>query len=82
MTDAEKLAAAQAIYDHALDHYGDADARWDVIVECMGVRDIAAEFGEGAADAAEMMASAAEFAGLQKEQELNQAWGAPGESPY
>jgi len=76
MTDFTKLA--QFAYDLALDRYNEKDARYDVIVECFGVSDIAETFRNykittetGAIEWAREVARA------QHEEELNQAWDGP-----
>lgn len=72
------LDLAAAAYAYAEQHYGDKDARFDVIVECMGKSEIAAELvREGVADEAGAIAWAKRTAGLQHEKELNQAWDGP-----
>jgi len=73
------LALANVAYQYALDHYGDRDARFDVIVECMGRTEIAAELEQdGDVHNEEDAINWAKFmAGVQFEQELNQAWDGP-----
>lgn len=73
MTDYAALAAQAYAYAEA--HYGDKDARFDVIVECMEKREIAESMERtGTTDA---VAWAKEQAGVQFERELNQAWDGP-----
>lgn len=72
------MALASKAYAFAEEHYGDKDARFDVIVECMTVPEIAAEFDEtGIATEEGAIAWAKRRAGLHHEQELNQAWDGP-----
>lgn len=73
-----KLRLAKVAYDYAVEHYGDRDARFDVIVECMEKGEIAAEFEEQGIDSEpEAIAWAKQTAGLQREKQLNQAWDGP-----
>lgn len=74
----ERFDRAAAAYRYAEEHYGDKDARFDVIVECMELAEIMAELErdkvwneEGA------IAWAKKRAGLHHEQELNAAWDGP-----
>jgi hypothetical protein len=76
MADYQALAAAA--YAYAERHYGDKDARFDVIVECMSKSEIAEQLEEarirsesGAIKWAKRQARG------QHEQELNQAWDGP-----
>lgn len=72
------LSLAKATYRYAEDQYGTKGARFDVIVECMTVEEIADELRD--AGASTMLAAAAwanEMAGLHFEQELNEAWDGP-----
>lgn len=72
------LELAAAAYAYAEQHYGDKDARFDVIVECMGKGEIAAELEQQSITTeAGAIAWAKRTAGLQHEQELNQAWDGP-----
>ncbi len=72
------LKLAEAAYAHAEAHYGDKGARFDVIVECMGLQEIAADFErDGITSERAAIAWAKETAGLQHEVELNQAWDGP-----
>jgi hypothetical protein len=74
----DHLALAAHAYAYAEEHYCDKDARFDVIVECMGKSEIAAELSEqGITDTAGAEAWAKRRAGLHHEQELNQAWDGP-----
>ena len=76
MTDFKALATA--VYEHAEKHYGDKDIRWDVIVECMTLDEIAAELASDKIDnLADAIASYTGVARLQHEQELNQAEDGP-----
>lgn len=38
-----QLDLAKTVQDHALEHYGDKKARWDVLVECWTLEEIAAD---------------------------------------
>lgn len=69
---------AEKAYEYAEAHYGDRNYRFDVIVECMEKSEIAAalEFEKVATEKG-AIAWARRTAGLQKEQELNQAWDGP-----
>jgi hypothetical protein len=72
------LALAGQVYDYAVEHYGDKDARFDVIVECMSKTEIADELrGERIFDKPAALRWADKRAGLHHEQELNQAWDGP-----
>jgi hypothetical protein len=72
------LALAAAAYAHAEANYGRKGARYDVIVECMEKREIAAELEEdGVTDEAGALGWADRRAGLAHEVELNQAWDGP-----
>jgi hypothetical protein len=75
---ADYLALAAHAYAYAEAHYGDKDARFDVIVECMEKSEIAAALEACEADDEEAaIAWAKSTAGLHHEQELNQAWDGP-----
>ena len=70
-------ALARLVYAHAEQHYGDKDARWDVIVECMKISEIA-DILRAAVDTETLaLAWGAECAGAHFEAELNQAWDGP-----
>lgn len=72
------MALARHAYTYAEEHYGDKDARFDVIVECMGKKEIAdALQRDGITDYAAAEKWAQRRAGLHFEQELNQAWDGP-----
>jgi hypothetical protein len=73
MTD--RLEIAKRVYDHAVANYPEkrGQARWDVIVECMGVEDIAEEFEGDTFE--EMLADAERYVKLQGEAERNAAYG-------
>lgn len=74
----ERFERAAAAYRYAEEHYGDKDARFDVIVECMELGEIMAELErERVFDEAGAIAWARKRAGLHHEQELNQAWDGP-----
>ena len=76
MTDFKALA--KLVYDYAINHYGDKDARYDVIVECYGKSEIAcALIEESVTDEAGAKRWADRFARGQHEVELNQAWDGP-----
>ncbi len=65
-------------YGYAEQHYDDKGARFDVIVECMEISDIAEHLeSEGVRSEKGAIGWARRFAGLQHEQELNQAWDGP-----
>lgn len=71
-------ALADHAYKFAEQHYGDRDARFDVIVECMERSEIADELREqGITDYAAAEKWAKQRAGLHHEVELNQAWDGP-----
>lgn len=75
---ADYLALAQHAYEYAEQHYGDKDARFDVIVECMTKQEIANELKlEGRTTEAAAVKWAKARAGLAHEVELNQAWDGP-----
>lgn len=71
-------ALAQAAYHYAERNYGKKDARYDVIVECMTLDEIAVELEEASVTDEK---AAYEWvdgrAGLMHEVELNQAWDGP-----
>ncbi len=73
------LELAALAYAHAERNYGRKGARYDVIVECMSIADIATEMAEQ--QIPESHASAKAWADRQArmshEQELNQAWDGP-----
>ncbi len=72
------LALAATAYAYALDNYGKKGARYDVIVECMTIDEIAAELeSEGANTEVRARKWADRRAGLAHEVELNQAWDGP-----
>ena len=74
----ERERLAQVAYRFAEVHYSDKDARFDVIVECMSRSEIAEQLEQdGVTDEAGAIAWAKRVAGLQHEQELNQAWDGP-----
>lgn len=74
----KNYALAQAAYHYAERNYGKKDARYDVIVECMGLGEIADQFEErGIVDEKAAYKWADELAGLQHEAELNQAEDGP-----
>lgn len=76
MVDYLKLAGIA--YAYAREHYADKDARFDVIVECMELSEIAQAFSiESIETEAAAIAWAKSEAGMQHEQELNQAWDGP-----
>ncbi len=79
MADAmQTLALARVAYDYATTNYGKKGARYDVIVECMTIDEIAAELeGDGANTEAKARKWADRRAGLAHEVELNQAWDGP-----
>ncbi len=70
---------AQIAYGHALANYGAKDARYDVIVECMGVADIAAEMAAAGVEMSHLAARAwtDKVARIQHEAELNVVWDGP-----
>ena len=72
------LELATAAYEHAKANYNAKDARYDVIVECFGIDEIAEAFRNYKITT---MAGAREWAREtargQHEQELNQAWDGP-----
>lgn len=71
-------ALAQVAYDHAVANYATKGARFDVIVECYEIADIAKELAYAEARTeAKAKAWADEAAGLHHEVELNQAWDGP-----
>jgi hypothetical protein len=75
---ADYLALAATAYAYAEQHYGDKDARFDVIVECYSLSDIAKELEYSRiADEAGAVEWARTSAGAAHEQELNQAWDGP-----
>jgi hypothetical protein len=72
------LALADTVAAHALANYNTKDARFDVIVECYDLADIANELRyANVTDEAGAIAWADEAAGLQHEVELNQALDGP-----
>ena len=72
------LRLAGLAYAHASANYNAKDARYDVIVECYDLGDLAKELQyAGVTDEAGAKAWADEAAGLQHEAELNQAWDGP-----
>lgn len=72
------LELAAAAYAYAEEHYGDKDARFDMIVECLSKEEIAEHLeGEGIRSEAGAIGWAQRYAGMQHEQELNQAWDGP-----
>lgn len=72
-----QVLAAEA-YSYAEKHYGDKGARFDVIVECFSMADIARELESAGADSsAKAIKWCKGLAGAQHEQELNQAWDGP-----
>lgn len=72
------LALAAAAYAHAEANYDRKGARYDVIVECMGKAEIAEELeAAGVMNRTGALHWADKVAGLQHEQELNQAWDGP-----
>jgi hypothetical protein len=74
----DRLQLAAVAYAYAEEHYGDKDARFDVIVECMSKAEIAEMFRiDGVTTEAGAIAWAKKRAGLHHEQELNQAWDGP-----
>jgi hypothetical protein len=74
----DKLELAAVAYAYAEEHYGDKDARFDVIVECMSKAEIAEMFRiDGVTTRAGAIAWAKREAGVQHEKELNQAWDGP-----
>jgi hypothetical protein len=76
MTDFLRLAGIA--YGHAKANYNAKDARYDVLVECYDLGDIAKELQYARViDEAGAKAWADQAAGLQHEQELNQAWDGP-----
>lgn len=71
-------ALAAVAYAYAEQHYSDKDARFDVIVECYSISDLAKEMEYArVSDEAGARRWADEAAGLQHEVELNQAWDGP-----
>ena len=71
-------ALAKVAYSHAEKNYGAKDARYDVIVECMSIDEIAQELQDRmcwSEDEARKWAD--QTARLQHEVELNQAWDGP-----
>ncbi len=76
MTNYEALAAVA--YGHAETNYSKKDARYDVIVECMELSEIAQALRiDGVEDADGARRWADDEAGVQHEVELNQAWDGP-----
>lgn len=72
------MELAKVAYAFAEENYDAKDARFDVIVECMEKREIAAELEQdGVKDEAGATAWAKRRAGLYHEVELNQAWDGP-----
>ena len=72
------LALAAKVYAYCEEHYGDKDARFDVIVECMSKSEIADELKQaGITEEQAAYRWADKRAGLHHEQELNQAWDGP-----
>jgi hypothetical protein len=76
-------ALANAAYDYAKYNYDNPRYRLDVIVECMTIGEIAEDLRKAKVrSVAGALKWARQIGRIQKEVELNQAWGAPGESPY
>ncbi len=72
------LALASIAYAYAEANYGKKDARYDVIVECMSVPEIAVQLEEaGVRSESGAKKWANQLARGQHEQELNQAWDGP-----
>jgi hypothetical protein len=73
-----RFELAARVYAYCEEHYGDKDARFDVIVECMDAGEIMAALErERIADFDAGCRWADKRAGLHHEQELNQAWDGP-----
>lgn len=69
---------ALVAYAYAEQHYGDKDARFDVIVECMELSEIEEALGRDKVRAERgAIAWAKRSAGLHFNQELDQAWDGP-----
>lgn len=69
---------ANIAYAYSEQHYNDKDARFDVMVETMSLADIERELQEqNISTERAAIAYAKRMAGLQFEQELNQAWDGP-----
>jgi hypothetical protein len=76
MSDYEQLA--RVAYQHAEANYASKGARYDVIVECYEIAEIAAELEQdNVSDEAGAKRWADRVAGISHEQELNQAWDGP-----
>lgn len=72
------LALASIACAYAEKHYGDKDARFDVIVECMSVAEIMEALEEASIiSQAGAIKWAKQLARGHHEQELNQAWDGP-----